>query len=191
MVHPLHPPPGAVLGARPHHQRHQWGFLCRLLLHLLPEVNGHHWGFLLPPELWMVNTQAPGWLTDWEKGLCLDVGQRMQEVHSLHLVTLQAALLRDLSCKVAHVVDNTGIQTSFILNYQPVFAKGLGCMVWAMALGCIAVSESKQTFCLFPVLLIMLWINTYKRGREEWNFKDKDFIITRKQVTTKPELVCK
>ena len=35
-----------------------------------------------------------------------------------------------------------------------------GCMVGPMALGCIAVSKSEQTCCLFPVLLIMLWINT-------------------------------
>lgn len=49
---------GAVPGPRPHDQRHQWCFLRRVLLHLLPEVGGLHRGLLLPQELGMVRASG-------------------------------------------------------------------------------------------------------------------------------------
>lgn len=49
---------GAVPSPGPHDQGHQWCFLCRLLLHLLPEVSGLHRGLLLPQELRVVRTES-------------------------------------------------------------------------------------------------------------------------------------
>lgn len=90
-----HPHAGTVPGPRPHNQRHQRCFLCRVLLHLLPEVGSLHRGLLLPQELRMVRRPRAPRLS---LGSPNPKGHLCQSLRECHAVWMLGASLDGLSC---------------------------------------------------------------------------------------------